>query len=135
MSLSAIQTIASDFANGFDEIRRQLLGNNARLVLLKETDRESKDEPEFEIVKAFSEGWYPKYSEFFGTTTFNIADIHQLTAQKIRESSHLIVVNSNLSSINNLLHELTTDTAIPTPDKPIWGIRAKSTGCLYELRT
>lgn len=124
--MSTLQVIAQDFAKGFDEIRVELLGRDAKLVLIKQ------DGSPYSELKTVVQGWCAKFSEHFGAITFNIADISQDFGLLVLSATHLYIIDSALPSTNNLLHEVTSDTAAPSADSPFWRVRARSTGRLYE---
>jgi hypothetical protein len=117
----SISTIASDFAQGFDDIRKELLGLDAKLVLLKEDGVAVA----FNEVQVITVGWHSEYSTFFGTTTFHVADLEATTASNVRKATHLIVKDSTLAALNNTLHEMKAETAPPSSDSPWWKIRAE----------
>lgn len=116
-----VTTIASDFAEGFDEIRKEILGPRAVLVLLRD-DGGAKAFTELSVVEA---GWYSEFSRFHGTTTFHVADLSTATAANFRKATHLIVRDSALVVLNNVLHEMKAETAPPSPDIPWWKVRAE----------
>lgn len=126
--VSALASIAKDFGAGFDEVNRQLLGPRAKLLLLKE---EETDGAPFLMLTTVLNGWHAKFSDHFGAITFSIADISQGLAVTMREVTHVVIIDSALPSINHLLHEVSDDTAAPSPDTPFWRLRASGTGRLY----
>lgn len=114
-------------AESFDIIRGLLIGEGAKFTLLKEKG----DTEAFETIAEVASGWRPKYSEFFGNTTFEVADITAEFAAKVRASDHLVVTDSGVESMNNFIFEMLDETAAPDADKPYWRIRAKSLGRKY----
>jgi hypothetical protein len=127
----AVAEIVEDIAEGFDEARGELLGHDAKLVLLEEDDEGESGAP-FIQVRVVESGWFPKFSEFFGTTTFMVADISEVFGADVNNrTTHVTVTGSDIPALNNLLHELAPETAAPTGDKPFWRIRAKSLGRRY----
>lgn len=120
MTTWSIENSAADFARGFDEIRIQLLGVNAKLVLLKE-DGSTKAFDELQVIEA---GWNPEFSTFHGTSTFNVADVTASTGANVRKATHLIMRDTELKVSNNILYELKSETAAPDANIPWWRIRA-----------
>lgn len=114
------------FGKGFDAKRKILLGKDAKLVLLAE--RDGDDGAPFNTVRTVLTGWTSKFSEFFGTTTFKVANISESFGADVRNSTHVMVTDSKMPALNNTLHELQTETAPPDGDKPFWRVRAKSVG-------
>lgn len=121
--MSVAGNIASALAVGFDAIRKALHGANAKLILLKE-DGGAKA---FDVVETLGSAWLPEFSEFFGTTTFQVADVTEEFGAKVRRTSHLIVVNSDNAALNNALFEVVEGTQPPLGAEAYWKIRAKST--------
>lgn len=118
----SISSIASDFAAGFDVIRKQLMGADAKLVLLKEN---SKEAPQYTVVQRITAGWSSEFSKFYGNTTFNVVDLTSETAVNMRKATHLVVIEADLGSINKVVHELKPETAPPSSDVPWWRLRAQ----------
>jgi hypothetical protein len=71
-------------------------------------------------------GWLPEFSEFFGTTTFQVADVSDVFGAKVRDSSHLMVVNSDNAGLNNVLFEIVDGTQPPLGTDAFWKIRGRS---------
>lgn len=114
-------------AESFDIIRGLLIGEEAKFTLLKEKG----DTQAFEEIAQVTSGWRAKYSEFFGNTTFEVADISSEFAAKVRASDHLVISGSGVESMNDFIYEMLDETAAPDADKPYWRIRAKSLGRKY----
>lgn len=114
----------------FDVLRKLFLGKDAQLVLL----REDGSTAAFETLATIASGWHSKFSEFFGNQSFYVADITTNFGSFSgpgRKVTHLMVVNSKLPTLNNVLHETLAETAAPDASKPWWRIRAKSVGRKY----
>lgn len=123
----SVVVISSDFAKGFDEVRKALLGDNAKLVLLQE---EGTTVP-YNQLQIITSGWYPEYSSFFGNTTFHFADITGLTGNNIRNASFLMMIETFLEAMNNVVYEMKPETAPPDSNTPWWRIRASTTNKKY----
>jgi len=123
----AISEIVAALAEGFNAIRNELVGVNAQLVLLKEDGGAAP----YVVLLTRDGEWYPKFSEFFGTTTFNVAAVDVEFAALVRKTTHLMIIDGDIPSLNNILHEMQAETAAPVGDKPYWRIRAKSVGRKY----
>ena len=113
--------ISGDFALAFNDLRTELLGVNAKLVLLEE-DGETHAFNDLQIITT---GWYPEYSTFFGNSTFHVADVTAATAKNIRKASFVVIRDANLVTYNNVLFEMKSDTAPPDSNIPWWRIRAE----------
>lgn len=122
-----IQDFTDDFAQGFDDIRNELLGVTANLVLLEE-DGESQA---FNVLQTVRTGWYPEYSTHFGNTTFHIADITADTGKNIRKTSFVAIMESDLEVNNGILFELKPETAQPDTNIPWWRVRAQAVSRRY----
>jgi len=111
----------------FDIIKGLLLGDEAKFKLLKEKG----DDETFEEIAEVTVGWRAKYSEFFGATTVEVADITEAFAAKVKGSTHIVITNAGVPSLNNVINEMLDETAAPDADKPYWRIRIKSLGRKY----
>lgn len=114
-------------AETFDIIKGLLIGEGAKFKLL----REAGDTETFEDVIEVAVGWRPKYSEFFGNTTLEVADVTTDFASKVKESTHLVITGSGVPSLNNVIYELLAETTAPDADRPYWRIRVRSVGRKY----
>jgi hypothetical protein len=77
-------------------------------------------------------GWLPEYSDFFVRSTVNVADLSSELGMIINRSTHLVVIGSHNNHVNNILFEITPDTAPPLGGAPVAKIRCKSVGRRYE---
>lgn len=124
----SVAELVADFGEAFDELREEFLGAEAKVVLLRE---EGKTKAFDDVVTVTSGWWSPKYSEFFGNSTFQIADVSQAFANQVRKASHLMVIDSAFPALNNTLHELASESAPPDSESPWWKLRAKPLGRKY----
>lgn len=123
----AIAELAAEIAEGFDELRAEFLGSAAKLLLLR-TDGSAVA---YSLLETITQGWYPYFSEYFGMTTFQVASIETVFADKVRRASHLAVIDSTNQGLNNALYKLDASTQPPLGDEPFWKLRATSTGDRY----
>ncbi len=114
-------------AESFDIVKGLLLGDEAKVLFLK---RKGTTES-FEDVVEVTAGWRSRYSEFFGTTTFDIADVTQEFTTSMSKATHLVVKDTGLVGMNNGLYEMQPETAAPDSDHPYWRVRARSLGRKY----
>lgn len=112
----------------FDRKRARAEGKDAQLILLREDGESAPFTQEFAVETG---GWCSEFSEFFGNTTFNVADITDEFAAAVKKATHLVVINSGMATLNDLIHETLAETAPPAGDKPWWRIRAKPVGRKY----
>lgn len=119
--------ITAAYAEGFDAIRSELLGLEAALLLLRTDGGAQK----FRTLLSLSDGWAAEFSEFFGSTTFKVARDEDEFNAAAREASHVIVVNSERTALNNQLFEVDSSSTIPAGVDPYWRIRAKQIGKRY----
>lgn len=110
----------------FNVLRELFLGKGAKLVLLRESDGP------FRATFVIATDWHPKFTEFFARSTFRVADLTAETARAIREATHLMVVDSSVAAINNLLFEQDADTQPPL-DRGYWNVRATSQNKKIEV--
>jgi hypothetical protein len=95
----------------------------AKLVLLKVN---GKTRP-FDIVETITTGWTAKFKEFFSVSVFQIADITAPTASKIRNASHVMVIDSSkLPALNNVVFEGDGKAQPPLGENPYWSYTATS---------
>jgi len=125
--MSEIAEISEAMGEGFDALRETLIGDAAKLVLL----RQDGGSAPFETIATIETGWHPEFSEFFGNTVFSVADLTAEFAAKVRKADHLVVTGSDIPDLNNMIHETLDDTAAPDSDNPFWRIVAKSVGRKY----
>lgn len=125
--MDEILQIAQDFGEGFDEVRKTLLGPDAKLVLLKEKG----DTTTFDTVDTIESAWQLEFSEFLGASTFKVADISVEFGKKVRGSDHLMVIDSKLPELNNTIFETLAETSSPSTNVPWWSIRAQGLGRKY----
>lgn len=109
------------YSRGFDAKRRAFLGPNAKLVLLKVKG----DVKAFDVVGTIEKGWMGNFSEFFGASTFRIADSSSATAALIRRASHVMVVDSEKPALNNVVFAGDGKAQPPLQD-PYWSFVATS---------
>jgi hypothetical protein len=111
----------SDFADGFDEVKSETLGEVAKLVLLRV---KGKDTP-FEVVGTIATGWMAKFNEFFSASVFRIADITAATAALVRRASHVMIIDSEIPALNNVVFA-GDGKAQPPLQNPYWSYVATS---------
>jgi len=111
----------------FDIIKGLLVGDAAKFTLLKETGVIDN----FDKIGDVTIGWRPRYSEFFGATTIEVADITEGFAAKVHDCTHIVITESGIPSMNDVIFEMLPETAAPDADKPYWRIRIKSLGRKY----
>lgn len=114
-------------AEGFDALRETLIGDAASLILLREDGTSAP----FETVATITTGWNSEFSEFFGNTVFNVADLTAEFAAKVRKTDHLVVTGADIPDLNNMIHQTLENTAAPDADNPWWRIVAKPVGRKY----
>jgi hypothetical protein len=118
-----MQALSQAFAKSFDAVRRILLGRDAKLVLLRETETAAQ----YKTLAVIDAGWnMPDFNDYFGTQSFYVADLSQAFANKVRRITHLVIVNSIIPALNDQLYELTPETAPPGGLRPYWTLMAKS---------
>lgn len=125
--MSTAEDITGAYADGFDAIRAELFGEQADLLLLKADGGGQK----FRTLLTLVAGWTAEFSEFFGSTTFQVARDDDEFNAAAREASHVIVVKSERPALNNQLFEVDSSSTIPAGVEPYWRIRAKQTGKRY----
>lgn len=125
--MSEAAEISSAMGEGFDALRETLIGDAASLVLLREDGTSAP----FETIATITVGWFSEFSEFFGNTVFNVADLTADFAAKVRKADHLVVTGADLPDLNNMIHETLENTAPPDADNPYWRIVAKPVGRKY----
>lgn len=123
MSLELTEVLSESF----DIIRGLLIGEGATFKLLREI---GESQP-YEEIRDVETGWRSRYSEFFGNTTFDVADVTSDLAADVDAATHLVVLGATIAGMNDMIYELLPDTAAPDSDHPFWRIRAKSTGRRY----
>jgi hypothetical protein len=124
----SVAEILSDIAEAFDEAREEFFGPDAKMLCLQ-FDNETQ---QFAVLETIQSGWNAYFSEYYGTTTFQVAkDNHDFT-QKITEVSDVVVIDSTNLSLNNVLFKLKKDTQPPFGTEPFWKIRAGATSNRYE---
>lgn len=117
-----------DFVVVFNDRKEHELGSDAKLVFLRQDGEAEAFKPP---IRQQVDGWYPTFSEFFGTMTFSVADISDQFFTDVRKSTHIMVIDSVLPALNQTLYELQEDTISPTGLEPWWRLRAKSLGRKY----
>jgi hypothetical protein len=125
--VSEVADISEAMAEGFDALRETLIGDSASLVLLREDGVSGP----FETIATITAGWHSEFSEFFGNTVFNVADLTAEFAAKVRKTDHLIVTGTDIPDLNNMIHETLENTAPPDAGNPWWRIVAKPVGRKY----
>jgi hypothetical protein len=125
--LSTATDITAAYAEGFDAIRSELFGLQADLLLLK-TDGGSQ---KFKTLLTLSAAWSAEFSEYFGSTTFQVARDDDEFNAAARDASHVVVLNSERAALNNALFEVDSSSTVPAGVDPFWRIRAKQTGGRY----
>jgi hypothetical protein len=125
--LSTAEDVRLAYAEGFEALRAELFGLEAALLLLKAVGGAQK----FRTLLALSEAWAAEFSEFFGSTTFQVARDDDEFNAAAKEASHVIVVGSERAALNNQLFEVDSSSTIPAGIEPYWRIRAKQSGGRY----
>jgi hypothetical protein len=110
------------YAKAFDAKRKIFLGSNAKMLLLDEV---GTDRP-FDVIETVIAGWGVDFSDYFRDSTFKVADVTSAFAAKVRKSTHLMIVDSTNSGLNNVLFELQGETVPPLGGDAYWRIRATS---------
>lgn len=124
----SVAELVPDIAEGFDVAREELIGAEAKLLLL----RLDGGEKAYKIITTIDASWFAKFSEYFGTTTFSVANIEAEFGAMVRKSSHVTVTGSDLEALNNELFRIKPDTQPPLGSEPFWKIRAEATGDKYR---
>lgn len=125
--MSTAEDITAAYAEGFDAMRAELFGPQADLVLLKTDGGAQK----YRTLLTLSSAWAAEFSEFFGSTTFQVARDDDEFNAAVKESSHVLIVNSERAALNNQLFEVDSSTTVPAGVDPYWRIRAKQVGGRY----
>jgi hypothetical protein len=123
---TVFEDIAGAYADGFDAEREALFGADAKLLLLK-LDGGDK---EYATVETLTSSWSAYFSEYYGSTTFQVARADDDFNNTVSDSevSHVMVIDSDNEALNNEPHEINRETTIPAGVEPFWKIRAKSIG-------
>jgi hypothetical protein len=114
-------------AKFFDREKRRHIGEGASLVLLK---IEGSAQPYSELARVAS-GWFAKFSDYFGSTTFQVADTSAEFAAQVGEAAFLAVIGSQNETLEGQLHAINRETTRPAGVDPYWRIRATPTGKRY----
>lgn len=125
--MSTATDITAAFAEGFDALRSELFGLEADLLLLQTDGGAQK----FKSLLALSSAWAAEFSEYFGSTTFQVARDDDEFNAAAKDATHVVVVNSERPALNNQLFEVDSSSTIPAGVEPYWRIRAKQTGGRY----
>lgn len=119
--------LTAEIAEAFDEAREELLGPEAKLLLLK---AQGAPQP-YLVLEALTLGWSVYFSEFHGTTTFQVARDDIEFNAVATQATHVMVIDSNSASLNNQLHTINGETTFPAGVDPYWRIRAEVVGRRY----
>jgi hypothetical protein len=114
-------------AKFFDRERRRHIGEDAKLLLLK-TDGALAP---FAVVVQVDSAWNTEFSDFFGSTTFNVARNDAEFAAQVGEASYAMVVDSDKEALNNQLFAINRETTRLAGVDPYCRIRATETGKRY----
>jgi hypothetical protein len=114
----------------FKTMCRLYFGEDAVLNFLREDAGDGGSVP-FESLLVLPDKWDAKFSEFFGTTTFRIADLTAEFAAIVANSTHLMITGSSNAALNNMLYEFLPETQPPLQKDAFWKIRTKSLGRRY----
>jgi hypothetical protein len=114
-------------AKFFDRERRRLLGEGAVLVLLK-IDGSVAPFAELTRVEA---AWSARFSDEFGSTTFQVATTDADFAAQVDEAAFVAVTDCDNETLEGQLHAINRETTRPAGVDPYWRIRATPTGKRY----
>jgi hypothetical protein len=124
-------SIGADLAEAYSEVfdvkRGVFVGESAKLLLLK---MDGTTRP-YAVVEQVDTGWTAEFSDFFGSTTFKVADISAAFASKVNETAFLVVVDCDNEALEGQLHAVNRETTRPAGVDPFWRIRATATGKRY----
>lgn len=127
--MTQLEEIAKDLATGFEQIRRDKLGVNSKMLLLKE-EGEEEGKP-FKVLRYVTRNFCPSSNDFFGTMTLKVGDISEAFGNDARRATHFILQDTIIPALNNVIHEFSSRTAGPDTSKPFWRIRGESQRTLY----
>ncbi len=119
--------IQEAYAEGFDARREVLMGEDAKLLILKVDGGVT----EYELKMTVESAWSASFSEFYGSTTFTVARSDNEFTDALEEASHVVVKDSNSDALNNKLHIINRETTIPAGIDPYWRVRATPTNQRY----
>lgn len=122
--MTPIEEIARVFADGLEQSRKESLGPNAKMLLLRE-EGEEENKP-FSIVRQIVKNFSIRSNDYFGTITFRVGDVTESFADDVRRSTHLIIKDSKIPALNHVVFEMKSSTAGPDSSKPFWRIRGES---------
>jgi hypothetical protein len=125
--VSTSSDITEAYAEAFDAEREVLLGEDAKLLLLKPDGGAQR----YTILETLESSWSAYFSEFVGSPTFQVADDSVEFYAKAIEASHVMVSDSDNETLNNRLHEINRETTVPAGIEPFWKIRATNIGKKY----
>jgi hypothetical protein len=125
--MSEVDEITEAYREAFDAKREVLIGESAKLLLLK-ADGGSQA---YSVKATITKGWTARFSEFHGHTVFEVADNTGVFAELVRVSSHAAVIDSDLPSLNNALHRLRRESHPPLGGQPYWKLSGEDTGDKY----
>ena len=125
--MSAYQEIAEAYAEAFDAERELLVGESAVLLLLKVDGAATA----YGVLAEVAGGWAAEFSDFFGSTTFNVARADAEFASLVNEAAYVAVAGGDNESLEGQLHAINRETTRPAGVDPYWRIRATPTGKRY----
>lgn len=117
-------------AKYFDRQRKRLLGEDAKLLLLR-TSRDDEDTNEWELLTTVTTGWSADFSERFELPTFKVGRDDDEFGQLVADASQVVVIDSEKPALNGKVHEIDRAHTIPAGVAPYHRIRAEHKGKVY----
>lgn len=116
-----------------DLFKGLFVGEAAKLVLLREDGATKAFDTDGGFPYTVAAPWNPEFSEKFGYTIFRVADTSAEFAAIARKATHVVVTDSLIPSLNNVIHsKLTGDNETAAPDAdPTWRICGRPEGRKY----
>lgn len=110
-----------------DRHRRETLGHNAKLLLLKADGANQRFKALIELAEAWSKG----DGGSDGQSTFRICRVDDEFNGTAKEASHVVVLDSANNALNNLLFEVDRGTTSPAGAGQLWRVTGKPSGKRY----
>lgn len=122
-----VADLVEGVAGAFDAVREEFWGPNAKLVFL----RREGSAVAFTVLRTLPASW--RAEEPTGQNLpFQVADITAETSEAIRSTTHVMVIDSDLPGMNNVVCEIRGATTPPVGTRPWWQIQTRNIGRLFK---
>lgn len=124
--MAAVHEVLAGMVDAFDAVRREFWGENAKLVILRRDGQANQ----YEVLHTAASGWWAE-DPSGANILMKLADITAATSAHVRNAGFVMIIDSELPGMNNVVCEIRGATTPPTGTQPCWLLRTRNIGRVF----